>query len=93
MAQPMSNDELARRQQRYWPPARVSPNPIVNRLLELPGDKRVKLIRTLVYEGPVNWVGRTLDMSWVKAAGEEFEVKLPIGASVRCIEETLEEID
>jgi hypothetical protein len=74
---------------RPWPPDWVSPSPLVNRLTELPGDLTVRVTRTLVYEGPVSWVGSTLHQSWLM--GVDSVRTLPNGANVRCTEERLEE--
>lgn len=59
--------------------------------------KRLRVTRTIVYEGPEEWIDMTLDKSLLGARGLPLDTRTPFapmdGKSIRCVDEKVEDVE
>lgn len=67
-----------------------TPSAVLTQLRTMNGTQRVRVTRTIVYEGAVNWVGSTVERSLVQP---DRPFTPSDGKSIRCSNEVLEIVE
>ncbi len=62
----------------------------IEKIRRLKGDHRIRIERTLVYEGTVDWLIKTLEQSFIQGVEQK---TFPVGSTLSCTEESIVDLE